>query len=192
MNFKEIKPVNPKGNQPWIFIGRTDAEAEAPILWSPEAKSWLIGKDPDPRKDWMQKEKGTTEDEMVMASLTQWIWILQTPGDSGGQWSLVSCSPWGCKESDTTWQLNKKKNKTQWNILCTNMHCEAFRNFYEEIYIIEFIEKNTFGWRQVRWYFFVNLFSSGFTEAMILSFSKQWFKSNCFPSLISQRDKLVK
>ena len=61
---KEMKPVNPKGNQPWIFIGRTDAEAETPILWPPDAKSWLIGKDPDAGKDWRQK-KGTTEDEMV-------------------------------------------------------------------------------------------------------------------------------
>ena len=65
LDSKEIKPVNPKGNQPWIFIGRTDAEAEAPILWLPDAKSRLIGKDPDAGKDWGQAEKGTTEDEMV-------------------------------------------------------------------------------------------------------------------------------
>ena len=62
---KEIKPVNPKGNQPWIFIGRTDAEAEAPIFWPPDAKIWLLGKDPDARKNWGQEEKGATEDEMV-------------------------------------------------------------------------------------------------------------------------------
>ena len=62
---KEIKPDNPKGNQPWVFIGNTDAEAEAPILWPPNAKSWLIGKDSDAGKDWRQKEKGTTEEEMV-------------------------------------------------------------------------------------------------------------------------------
>ena len=65
LNCKEIKPVNPKGNQPWIFIGKTDAEAEAPILWSPDAKNWLIGKDPDAGKGWGQEEKGTTEDETV-------------------------------------------------------------------------------------------------------------------------------
>ena len=65
LDCKEIKPVNPKGNQSWIFIGRTDAEAGAPILWSPDAKSWLIRKDPDAGKDWRQKEKGTTEDETV-------------------------------------------------------------------------------------------------------------------------------
>ena len=65
LDSREIKPVNPKGNQSWIFIGRTDAEAETPILWPPDAKNWLIGKDPDAGKDWRQKEKGTTEDEMV-------------------------------------------------------------------------------------------------------------------------------
>ena len=65
LDSKEIKPVNPKGNQPWIFIGRTNAEAEALILWPPDAKSWLIGKDPDAGKDWKQKEKRVVEDEMV-------------------------------------------------------------------------------------------------------------------------------
>ena len=65
LDFKEIKPLNLKGNQPWIFIGKTDAEAEALILWPPDAKNWLIGKDPDAGKDWRQEEKGTTKDEMV-------------------------------------------------------------------------------------------------------------------------------
>ena len=65
LDSKETKPVNPKGIQPWIFTGRTDAEAEAPILWPPDAKGWLIGKDPDAGKDWGQEEKGVTEDEMV-------------------------------------------------------------------------------------------------------------------------------
>ena len=65
LDCKEIQTVNPKGNQSWIFIGRTDAEAEAPVIWPPDAKNWLIGKDPDAGKDWGQKEKGTTEDEMV-------------------------------------------------------------------------------------------------------------------------------
>ena len=64
LDCKEIKPVNPKGNQSWIFIGRTDAEAETPILWPPEVKNWLLGKDPDAGKDWRWEEKGTTEDEM--------------------------------------------------------------------------------------------------------------------------------
>ena len=71
---KEIKPANPKGNQPWIFIGRTDAEAEGPVLWPPDVKSWLIWKDPDAGKDWRQEEKGTTEDGWI-ASLIQWTWV---------------------------------------------------------------------------------------------------------------------
>ena len=83
---KEIKPVDPKINQPWILIGRTDAEAEAIILWSPEAKSWLIGKDPDSGKDWEQEEKGATEDETV--GWHHWLngqEFEQTLGDSEGQ-----------------------------------------------------------------------------------------------------------
>ena len=101
LDSKEIKPVSPKGNQPWIFIGRT--VAEAPILWPPDVTSWLIGKDPDAGKDWGQEEKGTTVDEMV-----EWHhWLNghefeQTLGDSGGQGSLVCCSPWGYKELDVT------------------------------------------------------------------------------------------
>ena len=74
LDCKEIQPLNPKGNQSWIFIGRTDAEAETPILWPPDAKNWLIGKDSDAGKDWRQEEKGTTEDEMDM-SLSQ-LWEL--------------------------------------------------------------------------------------------------------------------
>ena len=97
----------PKGNQSWIFIGRTDAEAETPILWPPDAKNWLIGKDPDAGKDWRQEEKGTTEDEMA-----GWHHQLdghefkQTLGVGDGQRSLECCSPWGHKESDTTERLN--------------------------------------------------------------------------------------
>ena len=92
LDCEEIKPVNPKENQSWIFIGRTDAEAETPILWPPDVKSWLIVKDPDAGKDWRQEEKGTNEDEMV-----EWHHRLsgQTPGDGEGQGSLACCSPWG-------------------------------------------------------------------------------------------------
>ena len=100
LDCKEIQLVNPKGNQSWIFIGRTDAEAEAPILWPPDMKNWLFREDPDAGKDWRQ-EKGLTEDEMVSwhhwpdgHEFEQALWI----GD--GQGSLASCSPWGCKESD--------------------------------------------------------------------------------------------
>ena len=110
LNCKEIRPDDPKGNQPCIFIGRIDAQAEAPILWPPDVKSWLIIKDLDARKNW-RKEKGTTEDEMV-----GWYHRLnghdfeQTPGDSEGQGSLVCCNSWGQKESDTTWWLKKNNN----------------------------------------------------------------------------------
>ena len=97
---KEIKSVHPKGNQSWIFIGRTDAEAEAPVLWSPDTNNWLTEKDRDFLKDWRQEEKGTTEDEMVA-----WHHQLdgsefeQTPGVGDGQVSLTCCSPWSSKES---------------------------------------------------------------------------------------------
>ena len=107
LEFKEIKPVNSKlGNQSLIFIGRTDAKAKAPILWLPDAKSWLIGKDPDAGKGWRRKEKGMTEDEVV-----GWHHRLdghefeQAQGDGEGQGSLVCCSPCGHKELDTTEQL---------------------------------------------------------------------------------------
>ena len=103
LDSKEIKPVNPKGNQLWIFIGRTDAKAETSILWPPDAKSWLTGKDPVAEKDWGQEEKVVTEDEMV-----GWHHRLngdefeQTPGDNEGQGSLLCCSPWDHKEQDMT------------------------------------------------------------------------------------------
>ena len=108
---KEIKPVNPKGNQPWICTGRTDTEAEAPILWLPDPKRWLIGKDPDSGKDWGQEEKGATEDEMV--GWHHWLnghEFEETPGPSEGQARLVCYSPWSHKVSDTTEQLNNNKS----------------------------------------------------------------------------------
>ena len=107
LDSKEIQPVHPKGNQSWIFIGRTDAEAETPILWPPDGKNWLIGKDPNAGKDSRQEEKGMTEDEIV-----GWHHQLdghefeQAPGVGDGQGSLACCSPWDCKESDTTELLN--------------------------------------------------------------------------------------
>ena len=107
MSSKEIKLINRKGNQAWIFIGRTDAEAEAPVLWPPDVKSWLIGKDPDAGKDWRQQEKGMTEDEMV--AWHHWLnghEFEQALGVGDEQGSLMSCSPWGYKESDATEWLN--------------------------------------------------------------------------------------
>ena len=107
LNCKEIQPVHPKGDQSWVFIRRTDIEAETPILWPPDVKSWLIWKDPDAGKDWGQKEKGVTEDEMV-----GWHHRLNgrgfgsTPGVGDGQGGLACCSSWGRKELDATKWLN--------------------------------------------------------------------------------------
>ena len=107
LDCKEIKPVNPKGNQSWIFIGRTEAEAESPILWPPDVRYWLIGKDPDALKDWRQQVKGTAEDEMV-----EWHnWLNghefeQALGVGDGQRSLACWSPWSCIQSNMTDQMN--------------------------------------------------------------------------------------
>ena len=104
---KDIQPVHPKGNQSWIFFGRTDAEAETPILWPPDAKNWLLKKDPDAGKDWRREVKGTVEDEMV-----GWHHLLnghkfeQSLLVGDGQGSLACCSPCGLKESDMTEWLN--------------------------------------------------------------------------------------
>ena len=104
---KEIKPVSLKGNQSWIFTGRTDIEAEARIVWPPDVKNWLIGKDSDAGKDWRQEENGTTEDEMV-----GWHHRLhghefeQAPGVGDRQGNLACCSPWGQKESNSIERLN--------------------------------------------------------------------------------------
>ena len=115
LDYKEIKPVNLKGHQSSVFIGRTDAEA--PILWPPDAKNWLIRKGPDAGKDWRQEEKGTTEDEMV-----GWHHQLngheseQAPGIGDGQGSLVCCNPWGRKES----------GMTEW-LIWTELNCSLGR-----------------------------------------------------------------
>ena len=114
LDCKEIKPVNPKGNQPWLFIGRTDAEAEAPVLCPPDGKRRLIGKDPDAGKDRRQEDKGTTGDEMVgWHHLHNGHEFEQTLADSEGQGSLICCSPQGHKELDTTEQMNNCTHKTE-------------------------------------------------------------------------------
>ena len=107
LDCKAIQPIHPKGNHSWVLIGRTDVEAETSIFWPPDARSWLIWKDPDVGKDWRQEEKGMTEDEMV-----RWHHGLNghefgwTPGVGDGQGGLVCCSSWGHKKSDTTEQLD--------------------------------------------------------------------------------------
>ena len=106
-DLKEIKPVHPKGTRSCIFFGRTNAEAEAPILWPPDVKNWLIGKDPDVGKDWRQEGKGTTENEMVGCHhQLNGHEFEQAPGVGEGQGSLTCCSPWGRKKLDTTERLN--------------------------------------------------------------------------------------
>ena len=123
---EEIQPVHSKGDQPWDFFGRNDAKAEIPVLWPPDAKSWLIGKDSDAGRDWGQEEKGTTEDEM--AGWHHWLdgceseW---TPGVGDGQGGLACCDSWGRKESDMTerliWSdLNLRKSYIR---LCPFLHC---------------------------------------------------------------------
>ena len=115
LDSKKIEPVNPKGNQPWIFIGRTDYEAEAPILWPPDVKNWLIGKDPDAGKNWGQEEKGATEDEVI--GWHHWLnghEFEQIQGDRDEQRSLACCSSWVAKSqawlSDWTTTTTTKSN----------------------------------------------------------------------------------
>ena len=107
LDCKAIQPVNSNGNWPWIFIGRTDAEAETLIFLPPGAKNWLLGKDPDAGKDWRWEEKGTTEDEIIgWHDRLNGHEFEQAPGVADGQGSLACCSPWGHKKSDTTERLN--------------------------------------------------------------------------------------
>jgi len=107
LDCKEVHSVHSKGDQSWVFFGRTDAKAETLVLWPPHAKSWLIGKDPDAGRDWGQKEKGTTENEMAgwhhRLDGHEFEW---SPGVEDGQGGLACCNSWGRKESDMTEQLN--------------------------------------------------------------------------------------
>ena len=145
---KKIKSVNPKRNQPWLFTVRSDAEAEAPILWPSDAKSQFIGKDPDAGKDWGQ-EKGTIEDEMV-----RWHDQLgghefeQTPRDGKGQGSLVCCSPWGHKELDLTEKLSYMYTYTYMYIY-VYIHIHIYTYTFFNIFILGFFyfSKFIFNWR---------------------------------------------
>ena len=123
LDCKEIQPVHPKGDQSWIFTGRTDAEI--PVLWLPDVKNQLIWKDPDAGKDWGQEEKGTREGEMV--GWHYWLYGHEfewAPGVAQ-QGSLACCSPWGHKELDTTEQLNWYKIKTKFFKRRTIFQCRA-------------------------------------------------------------------
>ena len=161
LDCKEIQPVHPKGDQSWVFFGRTDAEAGTPILWPPHAKSWLIGKDTDAGRDWGQEEKGTTENEMAgwhhRLDRYEFGW---TPGVGDGQGGLACYDSWGHKESDTTEQLN-------W----TDIHI----NIYVIYVTFPFV---TFPFTQRTW-FFINLFSL-FPFSIIMVFSSGTLSSNLF------------
>ena len=131
LDCKKIKPVNPKGNQPWIFIWGTNAEAEAPILWPPDVKSWFTGKGSDAGKDGRQEEKWRAEDKMV--GWHHWCnghEFGQATGGGEGEGSLVCCSPWSHKESDVTEWLNN--NNLQ---CCVGFRCIAVWFRYIYIYI---------------------------------------------------------
>ena len=123
LDCNEIQPVNPKGNQSWMFIGRTDTEAETPILWPPDVKNWLIWKDPDAGKDWRREEKGTTENGMV-----GWHHRLdgcefeQAPGIVDGQGSLAYCSPWCCRVGHN-WASELNWTEGMWNVIGQEWTC---------------------------------------------------------------------
>ena len=129
LDCKEIKLVNSNGNQPWIFIGRTDAEAEAPVVWPLDAKSQLIGKDPDAGKDWKQEEKGVTEGKVI--GWHHWFnghEFEQTPGNGEGQGSLACCSPRGHKEGHDlgTEQQQPSHTRFLFESLCEIWHRHHF------------------------------------------------------------------
>ena len=126
LDCKEIQPVHPKGNQPWIFIGRTDAEAETPILGSPDGKSWLTVKDHDAGRLKAGGEEGNREWDGWMASLTQWTWVW-TNSDSEGQGSLACYSPWVTKSQ--TWQRLNNNNKLRVNRLQFHIYLVSNLNF---------------------------------------------------------------
>ena len=129
LDCKEIKPVRPKGNQSWMFTETTNGET--PILWPPDEKNWLIGKDPDAGKDTRWEEKGTTQDEMV-----GWHHRLnghefeQAPAVGDGQGSLACCSPWGCKEFDVTEWVNWTdiKMSSWWKNALTKFNTQLNKN----------------------------------------------------------------
>ena len=139
LDCKEIQPVSPKVNLSWLFIARTDAEAEAPVLWLIDGKNWLIAKDPDAWKDWRQEGKEMTEDKKV--GWHHWLdghEFEQAPRVGDGQGSLVCCSPWSHKELDMTEPLNWTEVQGKCKIIQikpnehVNRKCEAFRNIREK------------------------------------------------------------
>jgi len=156
LDCKEIQPVHSKGDQSCVFIGRTDAKAETPVLWPPHVKNWLIGKDSDAGRDWGQEEKGTTEDEM--AGWHHWFdghefeW---TPGVGNGQGGLAFCDSWGRKELDMTERLNW----TELNWMTNNAEHPLL---YLLVVCISSLERHLF---RSFGYFFMFLYFYWFSEA---------------------------
>ena len=131
LDCKEIQPVHPKGNQSWIFIGRTDAEAEAPILWPPDLKSWLIGKDPDAGNDWRQKEKGVGRGwDGWIASLTQWTWVWV----DSGSWCWTG-------RPDVLQSMGSQRVSHDWAIELNLLYFQWFKRFQQQFwpYVIFFL-----------------------------------------------------
>ena len=142
LDFKEIKPVNSKGNQSWIFTGRTDAEAEDPILWPPDVKSRLTVKDSDVGKDWRQEEKGTTEDEIVgQHHLLNGHEFEQAPRVGDGHRSLACCSPWGREESDTTEQQQILIQHLVLVVICLSVRLVTLTISFVYLYLYIFCNK---------------------------------------------------
>ena len=136
---KEIKLVNPTGNQLWIFVRRTDAEVETPILWPPDAKSQFIGKDPVCGKDWRQEEKGTTVDERVgWHNQLNRHEFEQAPRDGEGQGSLACCSTWCRKQLDTTeWMNNNNNNESHGYVKYSTRNTVNVIIFYEDRWLLD-------------------------------------------------------
>ena len=125
LDSKEIQPVHPKGNQSWIFTGKTEAEAKTPILWPPDVKNWLIWKDPDAGKDWRQAEQGMTENEMIGGHHQLYGYEFeQAPGVCDGQGSLACCNPWGSQtvRHDQATELNWKSVALSWSLNRSLVH----------------------------------------------------------------------
>ena len=121
LDSREIESADPKGNQSWIFIGRTDAEAETPIFWPPDVKNWLTGKDPDAQNDWRQEEKGTTEDEIDgIASLTPWTWVCASSRSWWwtGRPGVLQSMGWQRVRHDWAIELN-------WNLLYNGINTDS-------------------------------------------------------------------
>ena len=165
LDCKEIQPVYPKGDQSQVFIGRTDAKAETPILWPSHAKSWLIGKDPDAERDWGQEEKGMTEDEMA-----GWHHLLDghefewTPGVGDGQGGLACCDSWGRKELDMTERLNwTDVSYSAYNIKTNNYQGKAMV-FPVVIWMWELDHKK--GWVPKNWCFWIVVLEKTFASLL--------------------------